>query len=99
MPVALTGCQTMRYQWGKPNRSGGVMDEREQLTRILALVQRLSDEHWSLLSEACRLMDDHAWVGPTARAFAADLRARDRALRSALGEAVDLVRHQLARLP
>jgi len=75
------------------------VDEREQLKQILNFVQRLSDDHWWLLAEACRLMDGHAWVGPTARAFAADQQTRSRALQQALQESVDLIKRQLTRLP
>ena len=75
------------------------MDENEQLKQILNLVQRLSDENWWLLAEACRLMDDRAWVGPTARAFAIDVQGRNRILQAALRESVDLISQRLARLP
>ena len=69
------------------------------MKQILDFVQRMSDEHWSLLAEACRLMDARAWVGPTARAFAIDQQARSHALQSALQESVELIKRQLARLP
>jgi len=75
------------------------MTEREQLQRVLTMVQRLADENWWLFRDACHLMDNHAWVGPTARAYAADQQARNRALQSALKESVDLIRRQLARTP
>jgi hypothetical protein len=83
-----------------PSRTdGGVVTDREQLQQVLTFVQRLSDENWWLLAEACRLMDDHAWVGPTAREFAADQQARSRTLQAALRDSVDLIKQQLARLP
>jgi hypothetical protein len=73
------------------------MTEREQLQQLLAFVQHLSDDNWWLLTQACRLMDDHAWVGPTARSFAADQQARNHALQTALSDAVDLVRQKLSQ--
>jgi hypothetical protein len=73
------------------------MTEREQLQQLLTFVQRLSDDNWWLLTQGCRLMDDNAWVGPTARAFAADQQARNHALQVALSDAVDLIRHKLSQ--
>jgi hypothetical protein len=73
--------------------------ERERLQHVLAFVQSLSDEYWWFLTKACRLMDDQAWVGPTARAFAADQASQNRALQAALRDAVDLIQQQLHRTP
>lgn len=73
------------------------MTEREQLQQTLAFVQSLSDENWWLLTRACRLMDDHAWVGPTAGAFAADQAGQNRALQVALQDAVHLIQEKLSR--
>jgi hypothetical protein len=72
------------------------VDEREKLQQILAQVQRLSDEHWGTFTEACRLMDAKAWVGPTARGFEREQQRNHRALQSALHESVDLIRQKLS---
>lgn len=75
------------------------MDEREKLHQILAEVQRLSDEHWNALTEACRLMDVKAWVGPTARGFEREQQRHHRGLRAALQQSVELVKQKLALTP
>lgn len=75
------------------------MTERERLQQSLAFVRSLSDEHWWLFANACRLMDDHCWVGPTARAFAADQSRQNRSLQAALQEAETLIRQKLHRTP
>jgi hypothetical protein len=75
------------------------VDEREKLHQILADVQRLSDEHWNALTEACRLMDLKAWVGPTARDFEREQQGHHRRLRAALQQSVELVRQKLTHTP
>ena len=74
------------------------MDERTRLQVLLDEIQRLSDQHWNLLDRPLRAMGDQAWVGPSARAFDADLERSHRDLRERLRESVDLVRARLHEL-
>lgn len=65
-----------------------------QLRLILANVQAMSDEHWHTLERPRRIMDDKAWVGPSATRFDHALDAENRALQRQLSEAVELLRER-----
>jgi hypothetical protein len=72
------------------------VDERTKLQQLLTQVQHLSDQHWGTFTEACRLMDGKAWVGPSAHGFDRELHRDHRALQSALQESVDLIKQKLS---
>ena len=63
-----------------------------RLRMILAEVQRLSDRHQGQLDGPVRLMDEKAWVGPSARIFEQELRRNRRVLQEQLRKAVDSLR-------
>lgn len=65
------------------------------LQLILADIQQMSDNYWNLLERPRRLMDDRAWVGPSARTFAEELHKENRTLRDQLSRAVELVQREL----
>jgi hypothetical protein len=70
--------------------TGGHVDERARLMELLARMQRLSDEHWHLLDQPCRAMEDKAWVGPSGRSFDGRIHGSLGTLRAELKEAIAL---------
>ena len=75
------------------------MDERERINQLLSQMQRLSAANWHILDQACRAMDDKAWVGPSGRRFDGDVRGNARSMQRELQEAIDLLRDKLNRTP
>ncbi|GAB3663453.1 hypothetical protein GCM10027589_27060 [Actinocorallia lasiicapitis] len=69
------------------------------LTLLLTELRNLADRHRRDLAEPVRLMDGHAWVGPSARRFDAELRHQQRRLQSALTAALDALHRKQATLP
>lgn len=69
-----------------------------QLRLLLSRVQALSDENWHLLEPARRAMADHAWVGPSAGAFDAQMSANSRLVQAQLRTAVELLQQKLRTL-
>ncbi|MCP2335446.1 hypothetical protein [Actinomadura rupiterrae] len=64
-----------------------------ELRMLLGRVQRLSDDHWRLLSGPRMAMADHAWVGgASARGFASRVEDAERRLQAQLAKSVQLVR-------
>jgi hypothetical protein len=62
-------------------------------------IQRLSDDHWHLLDDSCRAVDDGAWVGPEGRRFTAEVYAQRRELQTQLAKAVHAARAKLQATP
>lgn len=62
-------------------------------------IQRLSDEHWWLLTPTCRLMESDTWVGPSGRRFDTQVHADQRELHTLLKQAVDSANRKLASTP
>ena len=75
------------------------MDDQTRIRHLLAEVQRLSDEHWRELDQPLRAMREHAWVGPSAAAFARDLEQNHRLLQARLSASVEAVRARLNGVP
>ncbi|MFG1702460.1 hypothetical protein ACFLIM_04640 [Nonomuraea sp. M3C6] len=71
---------------------------RPAMRAVAERIQRLSDEHWWALDPSCRLMENHAWVGPTGGRFDAQVQADRRELRAMLTQAVHSANHKLASL-
>lgn len=70
--------------------------DRDTVQRAGRAVQGLSDHYWHKLDAACRLMNEKAWLSPTATGFQRELDARRRALQRELRNAVDAL-HEAAR--
>ncbi len=70
-----------------------------QLRLLLSRIQTLSDEYWHLLTSSRQAMDGHAWVGPSAKVFAAQLQRNDAALHAELRKALRLLREKQNRGP
>jgi hypothetical protein len=62
-------------------------------------IQRLSDEHWWLLTPTCRLMESDTWVGPSGRRFDTQVHTDQRELHTLLKQAVDSANRKLASTP
>ncbi|GGQ00654.1 hypothetical protein [Streptosporangium pseudovulgare] len=73
--------------------------DREAMQAVVERIQRLSDEHWSVLDPSCRLMENDAWVGPTGSRFGTEIHAAQRELRALLTSAVHSAQTKLASLP
>ncbi|MEU5876301.1 hypothetical protein [Spirillospora sp. NPDC047279] len=73
------------------------MDEQLRLQLLLGRIQQLSNENWHVLTRPRHAMDDHAWVGPSARSFDRRLEHGDAELHAQLRKALDLVQRQIGR--
>lgn len=73
--------------------------DRRTVERAGRAVQELSDHYWHKLDTACRLMNEKAWLSPTAMGFQHELEARRRALQRELSRAIDDLREAARHAP
>jgi uncharacterized protein YukE len=70
-----------------------------ELIVLLNNVQGLSDQYWNELFHSARLMDEKAWVGPSARAFDQEVQRNHRSLQAQLQKAVDSLNRAVMNAP
>ncbi len=70
-----------------------------ELIVLLNSVQGLSDQYWNELFRCARLMDEKAWVGPSARAFDQEVQRNHRSLQAQLQKAVDSLNRAVMSAP
>ena len=75
------------------------MTGKFELIALLNNVQGLSDQYWNELFRSARLMDEKAWVGPSARAFDQEIQRNHRSLQAQLQKAVDSLNQAVKNVP